>query len=400
MRRKILATGILLFILVSFIIWTALPWIEYSNAYDSGMEYADKGTNLIGRASYEYHFNFNSDEAARLSLYASENFSLARSKFEEAAEIAKNNPFRVHLVESIYNKFPMKERARAEEMANRSLKCSELALAAHEELKYIKEGKYTSEEEKYIRKEISQLMGTIPLGSPSRVRVISGEVEKMIIFHLFPLVSLGEWISGITLLGFLIGYFMKRYASIFAFLIGFVISIYYVAIHLYHYMNIPKGNYLFLLALFFLICIWAGFGLGFIGYGTSVLGRRIRKGEKPFLNKREFVGIGIISIFTIWLILVELVLIPYYPPRLYPQIYTICGIHLMMIIFPLTAFLYGVWSKERHGIMSFMIAYFPSFVLGCSWLEGSWLCFPIGMIFGLAGLAGWLVSKYRSVKSV
>ncbi|MHC1611492.1 MAG: hypothetical protein ACXQTW_07890 [Candidatus Methanospirareceae archaeon] len=34
MRRKRLATGVLLVIIVSSIIWTVLPWVEYSIAYD------------------------------------------------------------------------------------------------------------------------------------------------------------------------------------------------------------------------------------------------------------------------------------------------------------------------------------------------------------------------------
>jgi len=54
--------------------------------------------------------------------------------------------------------------------------------------------------------------------------------KKMIIHHLFSLVSLGEWLCCIALLGFSIGYFMKRYGPVLAFLIGFVISIYHVAI--------------------------------------------------------------------------------------------------------------------------------------------------------------------------
>jgi len=163
MRKKRLATGVLLFIILSFIIWTALPWIEYSIAYDRGMEYADKGTSLIGHAREELNFN-NYDEVASLSCCASRNFSLACSEFEEAAEIAKNNHLRVHLVESIYQ-FPMNERA--EGMAGCSLRCSEHALVICDEIKYIKEGKYTREE-KYIKEEISRLIFSILLGSPCR----------------------------------------------------------------------------------------------------------------------------------------------------------------------------------------------------------------------------------------
>jgi hypothetical protein len=209
---------------------------------------------------------------------------------------------------------------------------------------------------------------------------------------LFVLFSLKKW-SGIALLGFSIGYFMKRYGPVLAFLIGFVISIYRVAIR----MTTPTEIF-FLLEIFFAIWVWAGFGLGFIGYGASVLGRRVRERAEPFINKREFVGIGIISVFTIWLVLIEMALPLYYPPRFYPQIYA-CATYGSFLIIPLTAFLYGIWSKERHGIMSFMVAYFPWFVFGCSGSEGSWACFPIGTIFGLAGLAGWLVSKYRRAKS-
>lgn len=166
MGGKRLAAGVLLFIIVSFIIWTALPWIEYSIAYDSGMEYAGKGTSLIGHAIEELNSN-NYDAAAWSSYYAYENFSLAHSKFEEAAEVAKNNHLRVHLVESIYQ-FPMNnERAGAEAMAGRSLRCSEHALVIYDEIKYIKEGKYTREE-KYIKEEISRLIFSILLGSPCR----------------------------------------------------------------------------------------------------------------------------------------------------------------------------------------------------------------------------------------
>ncbi len=162
MKKKRFATGVLLFIIVLLIIWTALPWIEYSIAYDRGMEYADKGTSLIGHV-----LNVNNyDEAARLSYCASRNFSLACSEFEEAAEIAKDNPVRVHFVESIYQ-LPMNERAGAEEIANRSLRCSELALAICDEIKYLKEGKYTGEEE-YLKEEISRLIFSILLDSPCR----------------------------------------------------------------------------------------------------------------------------------------------------------------------------------------------------------------------------------------
>jgi hypothetical protein len=396
-RKKRLATGVLLFIIVSLIIWTVLPWMEYSTAYDSGMEYAKEGVHLTGRASYE--ISLNCEEAERLSLYASENFSLAHSKFEEAAEIARNNP-QVHLVEYIHH-FLKDEKARAgteaEEMADRSLNCSELALVMHDKIKYIKEGKCTKEEWKYLHEEISQLASSI--WSNANVYTVIGKGEVQIVGLLFPFISLGKWIIVVILIGFLIGYFMKRYASISAFLIGFVMSIYYVAIHLYRYMHIPEENYLlFSVELFFLFCIWAGFGLGFIGYGASVLGRRIREAEKPFY-KRELIGIGIISLFTIWIVLIGIVLIPYYPPRLYPQIYNTFGTYYL-IIFPLTAFLYGIWSKERHGIMSFMVAYFPLFVMGCSWLEMSCLGFPIGTMFGLVGLAGWLIGRYRSAKKV
>ncbi len=132
---------------ILFIVWAALPWVEYSNAYDKGMKYAKEGVRLAGHASYE--IPFNCEEAERLSLYASENFSLAHSKFEEAAEVAKNNPIRVHLVGYIH-RFLKDERARAgteaEEMADRSLNCSELGLVMHDKIKYIKEGKYTKEE--------------------------------------------------------------------------------------------------------------------------------------------------------------------------------------------------------------------------------------------------------------
>jgi len=165
MRKKRLAAGVLLFIIVSFIIWTALPWIEYSIVYDRGMEYADKGTSLIGHAIEELNFN-NYDEVAWLSYCASRNFSLACSEFEEAAEIAKNNHLRVHLVESIYQ-FPINERAGAEALAGRSLRCSEHALVICDKIKYIKEGKYTMEE-KYIKEEISRLIFSILLGSPCR----------------------------------------------------------------------------------------------------------------------------------------------------------------------------------------------------------------------------------------
>jgi len=396
-RKKRLATGVLLFITVLLIVWTALPWVDYSTAYDSGMEYSNEGARLIGRVSYEFLYS-NYDEAMRLSLYASENFSLAHSKFEEAAEIAKDSPFRVHLAEYIHN-FLKDRRARteAEERANRSLNSSELALAVYEKIGYIKEGKYTKEEWKYLHKEISQLTSTIWANTYTIIG--KEEAEKMIIFNLFPLVSLGKWIIGITLIGFLIGYFMRRYGSIFAFLIGSAMSIYRVVIHIIR-MTTPPTEVSLLLVLVFVILIWAGFGLGFIGYGAAILGRRIREGEKPFLSKRELTGIGIISVFTFWLVLIGIVLPPYYPPRLHPQIYTFFDTYAYLIILPLTAFLYGMWSKERHGIMSFMVAYFPLFVMGCSWLEGSWLCFPIGVLLGLAGLAGWFVSKMRSAKSV
>jgi hypothetical protein len=400
-RKKRLATGVLLFVTISLIVfWSALPWIEYSKAYDKGMEYAKEGVRLAGHASYE--IPFNCEEAERLSLYASENFSLAHSKFEEAAEIAKNNPIRVHLVEYIH-RFLKDERARAgteaEEMADRSLNCSELALVMHDKIKYTKEGKYTKEEWKYLHKEISQLASSI--WANANVYTVIGKGEVQIVGLLFPFISLGKWIIVVTLIGFLIGYFMKRYEFVFSFIIGFVISIYYVALHEFRYMYIPKGNHLlFLLETFFLLFVWGGFGLGFTSYGASVLGRRVREGEKPFLSKNELIGVVIISIFAIWLVLIGVILIPYYPPRFYPQIYTIFGTYAYLIILPLTAFLYGMWSKERHGIMSFMVAYFPLFVLGCSWLEGSWLCFPIGVLLGLAGLAGWFVSKMRSAKSV
>jgi len=36
MKKKRLATGVLLFTIVLLIIWTALPWVEYSIAYDRG----------------------------------------------------------------------------------------------------------------------------------------------------------------------------------------------------------------------------------------------------------------------------------------------------------------------------------------------------------------------------
>jgi len=132
-----------------------------SATYDSGMEYSNEGARLIGRASYEFLYS-NYDEAMRLSLYASENFSLAHSKFEEAAEIAKDSPFRVHLAEYIHNFLKdRRARAEAEERANRSLNSSELALAVYEKIGYIKEGKYTKQEWKYLHKEISQLTSSI-----------------------------------------------------------------------------------------------------------------------------------------------------------------------------------------------------------------------------------------------
>jgi len=127
-----------------------------------GMEYADKGTSLIGHV-----LNVNNyDEAARLSYCASRNFSLACSEFEEVAEIAKDNPVRVHFVESVYQ-LPMNERAGAEGMAGSSLRCSEQALAISDEIKYVKEGKYTREE-RYLKEEISRLIFSILLGSPCR----------------------------------------------------------------------------------------------------------------------------------------------------------------------------------------------------------------------------------------
>lgn len=391
MRKKRLATGVLLFVMVSLSIWTVLPWIEYSYAYTYGIDYSNKGTSSIGQAREE--LNFNDYSKVMWSSYnAYSDFSLAHSTFERGAEIAKNNPFRVHFVESIYQ-FPMNERAGAEEMANRSLRCSELALAICDEIKYLKEGKYTGEEE-YLKEEISRLIFSILLDSPSR----TFEGRRAYIPFDFGLIrilySLKLW-NYIALTGFLIGYFVKRYGSIFAFLIGFVISIYHVATC----MTLPTMEIPFLLELFFMIWIWAGLGPGFIGYGASVLGRRIREGEKPFLNKKELIGLGVISTFTIGLVLTGIVLPPYYPPRLYPQIYS-SATYGSYLIMPLTAFLYGFWSKERHGIMSFMIAYFPLFVMGSSGLEGSWLCFPIGVLLGLAGLAGWFVSKMRSAKSV
>jgi len=219
----------------------------------------------------------------------------------------------------------------------------------------------------------------------------------MIIHHLFALVALGVLTWSIPVIGFLIGYFIKRDVASLAFLIGFVISIFYVAL----LMSTSTSDLLSFLELFFVILIWAGVGLGFISYGTAILGRRVRERAKPFITKKEFVGIGIISVFVLLLILLGIVLPLYYPSRLYPQIiytYTIYGAYP---IIALTAFFYGMWSKERHGIMSFMVAYFPFYVLGGIFgAEGSWLCFPIGAILGLAGLAGWLVSKLGSVRSV
>jgi len=182
----------------------------------------------------------------------------------------------------------------------------------------------TKEEWKYLHKGISQLTSTIWANTYTIIG--KEEAEKMIIFNLFPLVSLGKWIIGITLIGFLIGYFMRRYGSIFAFLIGSAMSIYRVVIHIIR-MTTPPTEVSLLLVLVFVILIWAGFGLGFIGYGAAILGGRIREGEKPFLSKRELTGIGIISVFTFWLVLIGIVLPPYYPPRLHPQIYTIFDIY-------------------------------------------------------------------------
>ncbi|MDI6811592.1 MAG: hypothetical protein QMD80_08025 [archaeon] len=127
----------------------------------------------------------------------------------------------MHLVEYTYS-FLKDGRARAgaeaEERANRLLKCSELALAVHEKIRYIEEGNYTKEEWKSRHEEISQLTSSIWMSTYTIIR--KEEAEKMI--DLFPFVSLGKWIGGIMLIGFLIGYFMRRYGSIFAFLIGFV----------------------------------------------------------------------------------------------------------------------------------------------------------------------------------
>lgn len=218
----------------------------------------------------------------------------------------------------------------------------------------------------------------------------------MINHLLFALVALGVLIWSIPVIGFLLGYFSKRDVSPLAFLIGFVISISYVAI----LMGAATSDLLSFLELFFVILIWAGFVPGFISYGTAILGRRLREREKPFITKKEFVGIGIISVFVLLLILVGRVLPLYYPSRLHPQIiytYTTYGAYP---IIALTAFCYGMWSKERHGIMSFMVAYCPFFVLGIFGAEGSLFCFPIGAVLGLAGLAGWLVSKQRSARSV
>jgi hypothetical protein len=138
MKRKRLTVGVSL--LVFLIVWTTLPWVDYSIAYNKGMEYSNKGTNLIASLIQR---DPNDPEVMWLCYCAANNFSLASFEFERAAKRAKNNHFRVHLIESIYNKFPMKERARAEEMAGRSLRCSELALAISDEIKYVKEGKYT-----------------------------------------------------------------------------------------------------------------------------------------------------------------------------------------------------------------------------------------------------------------
>ena len=218
----------------------------------------------------------------------------------------------------------------------------------------------------------------------------------MVIHHLFALVALGVLIGSIPVTGFLLGYFIKRYLSPLAFLIGFVISISYAAL----LMSTSTSDLLSFLELFFVILIWAGFGLGFIGYGSAVLGRRIREREKPVITKKESVGIGLISIFALLLVLIGRVLPSYYPPTFYLQIYTYAT-YCAYIIIASTAFFYGMWSKERHGIMSFIVAYFPFFVLGgIVGAEGSWLCFPIGAVLGLAGLAGWFVSKIRSVRSV
>jgi len=166
-------------------------------------------------------------------------------------------------------------------------------------------------------------------------------------------------------------------------------------------MSTSTSDLLSFLELFFVILIWAGFGPGFISYGTAIIGRRLRERAKPFITKKEFVGIEIISVFVLLLIVVGRVLPSYYPSRLHPQLiytYTIYGAYP---IIALTAFFYGMWSKERHGIMSFMVAYFPLYVLGSIFgVEGSWLCFPIGAVLGLAGLAGWFVSEIRSVRSV
>jgi hypothetical protein len=219
----------------------------------------------------------------------------------------------------------------------------------------------------------------------------------MAIHHLFALVLLGGLIWSIPVIGFLLGYVIKRDFSILAFLIGFVISISYVAI----LMNTSTSDFLFFLELFFVILIWAGFGPGFVSYGTAILGRRLREREKPFITKKEFVGIGIISVFVLLLILLGRVLPLYYPSKLYPQIIYTYSTYGTYPIIALTAFIYGMWSKERRGIMSFMVAYFPFYVLGgVLRAEGSWLCFPIGALLGLAGLAGWLMSKLRSVRSV
>jgi len=63
-RKKRLATGVLLFITVLLIVWTALPC--YSTAYDSGMEYSNEArmeipaqgditTYLLNLGKYIYH---------------------------------------------------------------------------------------------------------------------------------------------------------------------------------------------------------------------------------------------------------------------------------------------------------------------------------------------------------
>ncbi len=141
---------------------------------------------------------------------------------------------------------------------------------------------------------------------------------------------------------------MNGHESVFSFIIGFVISIYYVTFHEYKYMHIPKENHLlFLLETFFILFVWAGFGFGFTSYGASVLGRRVREGEKPFLSKKELIGVVIMSIFAIWLVLIGIILIPYYPPRLHPQIYTIFGTYAYLIILPLCGG--GCEGRGRSG---------------------------------------------------